>query len=142
MPPHKPFLTALLRSAPVPRDAEIQRLTPRHDVAQRHRRRRQRKKKKRKLSIPAPLVFYLTSGLSVLSTGLVYLRGTTYLAFSIAASVLILAALLINESYGFSQSKQIRRSYEARTNFTKMEVFLLFGLLMAAIYVSVSAWIV
>lgn len=124
----------------MPQDADIQRLKPRRDVQQRHRKRR--RKKKKKLSIPAPIVFYAAAALSLLSSGLVYVRGTAYLAFSIIASILLLVVLFINEQHGFSQSKRLRRSYEARTNFTKMEVFILFGLLMAGIYVGVSAWIV
>ncbi len=71
---------------------------------------------------------------------LVYVKGDQFLGFSIGSCLLILATLIINERFGFSQSRRARRSYEARNKFNGLEVAALFGLLMLGIFVSVLAW--
>ncbi len=101
---------------------------------------RRRSRRKRRLGIPAPLVYYTTAGLAAMSFALVYVKGERFLGFSIGSCLLILAMLIMNERFGFSISKQLRRSHEARDKFSVFEVATLFGLLMFGIYVSVVAW--
>ncbi len=101
---------------------------------------RRRSRRRRRLEIPAPLVFYATAGLAAMSFALVYVKGEQFLGFSIGSCLLILATLILNERYGFSTSKRMRRSHEARNKFSELEVATLFGLLMLGIYVSVVAW--
>ncbi len=117
---------------------------PRHWASgskRRHTRsKRRRSRRKRRLGIPAPLVFYATAGLAAMSIALVYVKGEQFLGFSIGSCLLILATLIINERYGFSTSKRLRRSHEARNKLSDLEVATLFGLLMLGIYVSIVAW--
>ena len=117
---------------------------PRHPASgskRRHARgKRRRSRRKRRLGIPAPIVFYATAGLAAMSFALVYMKGERFLGFSIGSCLLILAALIINERVGFSTSKRLRRSHEARDKFSKLEVAALFGLLMLGIFVSVVVW--
>lgn len=105
----------------------------------RHKRRRKRRRKRPK-GIPAPIVFYTTGTLSLMSSTLVYLRGGWLLLFSIATSLLLLAALLINERVGFSGTHRARRASEARDKFTMLETAVLFVLLLLGIYVSIVSW--
>ena len=104
------------------------------------RRKRRRPRRKRGLKIPAPMVFYATAGLAAMSSALVYLKGEQFLGFSIGSCLLILATLLLNERFGFSTSKRLRRSHEARNKFNELEIAALFVLLMLGIFVSVVAW--
>ncbi len=117
---------------------------PRHPASgskRRHARgKRRRSRRKRRLGIPAPIVFYATAGLAAMSFALVYMKGERFLGFSIGSCLLILAMLILNERVGFSTSKRLRRSHEARDKFSKVEVAALFGLLMLGIFVSVVAW--
>lgn len=85
-------------------------------------------------------MFYATAGLAAMSFALVYIKGEQFLGFSIGSCLLILATLIINERYGFSVSKRLRRSHEAQNKFSEWEVAALFGLLMLGIFVSVVAW--
>ncbi|MFQ5570626.1 MAG: hypothetical protein ACE5G0_13165 [Rhodothermales bacterium] len=103
----------------------------------RHRRRRRRK---RRLSVPAPLVFYLSTALAAASTGLVYVKGDRFLGVLVGAELLILAVLIINERSNFARSKRLRRSYESRVNFNKLEIVILFALFMLGFFVGVVAW--
>ncbi len=117
---------------------------PRHPASgskRRHARgKRRRPRRKRRLALPVPLVFYATAGLAAMSFALVYVKGDQFLGFSIGSCLLILATLILNERYGFSTSKRMRRSHEARNKFSELEVATLFGLLMFGIFVSVVAW--
>ena len=106
----------------------------------RHTRGKRRRRRKRRLAIPAPVVFYATAGLAAMCFALVYVKGERFLGFSIGSCLLILATLIINERFGFSQSKRLRRSHEARNKFSDLEVATLFGLLMLGIFVSLLAW--
>lgn len=128
----------MLKSAPVPQDAEIQRLKPRRD--RRWRRKRRVRKSKKQLSVPAPVMFWITSFVGLVGIVLVYSRGARFLAFSVVAGLFILAVLVINERTGFAQSKRLRRSYESRTSFNKIEVVILFLLLMADAFFSIVVW--
>ncbi len=91
--------------------------------------------------MPAWLVFYATAGFTALSTALVYLRGARFLALSVFACLLTLAVLVIDERTGFTNSRRLRRSGEQRVNLAAVETVVLFGLLMAGVYVSVLAWL-
>ncbi len=117
---------------------------PRHPASgskRRHARgKRRRSRRKRRLGIPAPIVFYATAGLAAMSFALVYMKGERFLGFSIGSCLLILAALIINERVGFTTSKLLRRSHQAREKFNDLEVAALFGLLMFGIFASVVAW--
>ncbi len=124
-------------TTPVTRPRDISKL-PAPEDRRRHRHRRRRRKKR--LSIPAPVVFYLTAALAALSTALVYLQGARFLGFSVGACVLVLFVLIVNDRSNFARSRRLRRSYETRVNFNKVEVFILFALLMLGFYVSVQAW--
>lgn len=123
-------------AVPVPREAH----TPRSVRTDEPHRRRRRRKKKHRLSIPAWLVFYVTAGLGAAGAGLAYLRGEAYLPFAIAGCLLIGLTLVIDERMGFTRSKQLRRSGERRVNFTKVEIMILFVLLLLNIYVSIHVW--
>ena len=101
---------------------------------------RRRARRRRRPGIPAPLVFYATAGVAAVSVALVYLKGERFLGFSIGSCLLILVMLILNERYGFSRSRRLRRSHEARDKFNELEVAALFGLLMLGIFVSVVAW--
>ena len=90
--------------------------------------------------MPAWLVFYATGGLGLAGAGLVYLRGTTFLPLSLGASLLILLALVINDRSGFTRSKRLRRSGEARVKLEDWEVAVLFVLLLLNVFLSVQAW--
>ena len=87
------------------------------------------------------MVFYAVAGLSAASSGLVYLRGGRYMGLSVGACVLILAVLIINERMGFAKTKQARRPYEARHQFNRSEITILFLLLILGIFLSVTAWL-
>lgn len=99
--------------------------------------RRKRRRRKRRLGVPAPVVFYVVAVLATMSTGLVYLRGRVFVGFTVVSSLLILAALLINERTGFYRSRRARRPSEARDKFTMLEVAVLFALLLFGIYLTV-----
>ncbi len=104
----------------------------------RRRHRRRRRRKKRRLGVPAPVVFYSVAVLATMSAGLMYVRGGMFIIFSVISSLLILAALLINEHGGFYQSRRARRPSEARDKFTMLEVAILFALLLLGIYQTVT----
>ncbi len=117
------------------------RRPPASGSRRRHARgKRRRPRRKRRLRIPAPIVFYGAAGLAAMSSALVYVKGERFIGFSIGSCLLILAMLILNERYGFSTSKRVRRSYEARNKFSEWEIAALFGLLMLGIFVSVVAW--
>ncbi len=94
-----------------------------------------------RFSVSAGLVFYVTAGFAGMSGGLVYLWGQRFLALSIIGAVLALSVLIIDERTGFTNSRRLRRIGERRINFNKVEVVILFGLLMLEVYVSVLAWL-
>ena len=123
-------------------EVDIRKATPPSEIRPGRRRKRRRKKSvKRRLSIPAPLVFYATATLAALSTAVVYLWGDRFLGFSLGACLLIIITLLVNERAGFSRSRQVRRSHEARDKFTILEVAVLFVLLLGCIFISVLVWV-
>ena len=90
--------------------------------------------------MPAPVVFYSVAALATLSAGLVYLLGSRFLAFSVGSSLLLLAALIINERTGFYRSRRARRPNEGRDKMTMLEVAVLFALLLLNIFLTVFVW--
>lgn len=99
-----------------------------------------KRRRRRRLAIPAPIVFYATVALALMSFVLVYVKGDRFLGFSIGSCLLILATLILNDRIGFAISRRLRRSYEARDKFNELEIAALFVLLMLGIFVSVVAW--
>ena len=73
-----------------------------------------------------------------MSSGLVYQLGERFLAFSIAACVLLVIGLLLNERTGFYRSRRARRPSDARDKFTMLEVAVLFALLLLNVFVTVQ----
>ena len=120
-------------------DLEV-RPRPASDSRRRHTKSKRRKRRKRRLAIPAPVVFYATAGFASMCFALTYVKGDQFLGFSIGSCLLILVMLIVNERFGFSQSKRARRSYEAREKFNGLEVAALFSLLMLGIFVSMLVW--
>ena len=102
---------------------------------------KKRRKRKKRLAIPAGLVFYTTAILALASSGIVYLEGHDFLAFSAGVCILIAIVLFINERGGFTRSKRMRRSGETRVAFNDTEILILFILLMIGIFVSVVAFL-
>ena len=122
------------------KETDVQR-QPASDTRHRYpKKKRHRSKRRRRLAIPAPLVFYATAALASMSFALVYLKGARFLGFSIGSCLLIFTTLVLNERFGFTTSKRLRRSYEARNKFNELEIVALFSLLMLGIFVSVVAW--
>ena len=102
---------------------------------------RRRRRKRNRFTVPAWLVFAVSAVLGLAGGALVYLRGDLFLGLSLAAAVWLLAVLLIDERTGFTRSRRLRRSGEVRVNFTKLEVAVLFALLLLNAFLSLRAWI-
>lgn len=111
-----------------------------HPASGSRRRTTRRKRRRRRLAIPAPVVFYVTTGLAVVSFALAYVKGGGFVGFSAGSCLLILIVLIVNERVGFSTSRRLRRSHEARDKFTELEVVALFCLLMLGLFVSLAVW--
>ncbi|HMB90247.1 MAG TPA: hypothetical protein VKP65_05325, partial [Rhodothermales bacterium] len=95
---------------------------------------KRRRRRKKRLAIPAGLVFYTTAILALASSGIVYLEGHDFLAFSASVCILIIMVLFINERGGFTRSRRMRRSDETRVSFNDTEILILFILLMIGIF--------
>lgn len=105
------------------------------------RRRHGRSRRKRWFrGIPAPWVFYTIALFAVGSLGLIQVKGDRFLPLAAVASVLAALSLFINDRKGFIRKRQMRRAYEARRNFTNVEVALLIALILGNIYVAVRAY--
>lgn len=102
---------------------------------------KKKRRRKKRLAIPAGLVFYTTAVLALASSGIVYLEGHNFLAFSAGVCILIAVVLFINERGGFTRSRRMRRSDETRVSFNDTEILILFILLMIGIFVSVVAFL-
>ena len=102
---------------------------------------RRRRRKRRRFTVPAWIVFGVSAALGLGAAGLVYLRGGLFLVLSVVAFLWLLVVLIIDERAGFTRSRRLRRSGEVRVNFTKLEVAVLFALLLLNVFLGLRAWI-
>lgn len=101
--------------------------------------RHRRPQKKRRLRVPAPLVFLGTIALAIPSYALVFLKGDGFLGFSVGACLFILFVLIVDERSNFSRTKRAPRTGETRINLNKVEIGILFVLLILGIFVCIHA---
>lgn len=108
------------------------------------RKRKKRRHRSRKRGLPAQVVFYLISLLSLGSIGLMFLPEPYWFAAGGVACLLIVWVLFINDHSGFVLSKQMRRAHEPRRHFSMAEQAILLALLVlnvvVACYLLITRW--
>ena len=103
---------------------------------------RHRRRKRRFRGIPAPVVYYALLLLGIAALGLVYRQGVEYLPVAAVFGVLACIALVVNDRKGFIRRRQMRRAFEARRNFSNLEIVTLVGLIMANAFVALLRFLI
>ena len=109
------------------------------EARKREKKKKRRRKRKKKLTyghLPVWLVFWSLLGISVWT---LFYSGS--IIAGMAACVLIAAAYVVDDQYGFAWSRRSRRSYKVRTNFNKIEIFILGCVLVIILFYVIVYWV-